>query len=241
MNVPTFESNILNWNNFSQQFNLAIQSKPQLDDSEKLAYLRDALKDGPVRHAIESLIQDAECYKQAIDCLQKHYDQPRMIHQAHTRAILDAPSLKDSNSKEFRCLHNIANQSLHALKVMKYETFSSFVASILELKLDQGVMFEWQRHSEFSDSQVSFLVVQEVVTHWSQQHKTSALQVGGRPLSGESGIVSVRGMWTSQGILWWCKVLQSPLIAPVKIASPWPRVTMEKYKQNTLTCVYSQK
>ena len=31
---------------------------------------------------------------------------------------------------------------------MKFETFSSFVPSILELKLDQAMMFKWQRHTQ---------------------------------------------------------------------------------------------
>ena len=80
MNVPTFDGNILNWNTFWQQFDLAIHSKVQLDDTEKLTYLRDALKDGPARHVIESLTHDAWCYKEAIDCLKKRYDQPRVIY-----------------------------------------------------------------------------------------------------------------------------------------------------------------
>ena len=33
---------------------------------------------------------------------------------------------------------------------MKQETFESFVTFVLELKLDQGTMFEWQRHSQDS-------------------------------------------------------------------------------------------
>ena len=48
MSVPTFNSNILNWNTFWQQFDVGIHSKAQLKDAEKLAYLRDALKDGVV-------------------------------------------------------------------------------------------------------------------------------------------------------------------------------------------------
>ena len=42
---------------------MAIHSKAQLDDTEKLAYLRDVLKDGPARHVIECLTHDAEYYK----------------------------------------------------------------------------------------------------------------------------------------------------------------------------------
>ena len=75
-----------------------------------------------------------------------------MIHRAHTRAILDASSLKDGNSKELRRLHDVAKQHLHSLRVMKYETFASLVTSILELKLDHTTMFEWQRHTQSSST-----------------------------------------------------------------------------------------
>ena len=116
------------------------------------AYLRDTLKDGPALHVIENLTHDAEFYKEAIDCLRKRNDQARVIHQAHTRAILEASPLKDGNSKELRRLHDVARQHLRALRVMKYEAFASLVTSILELKLDHTTIFEWQRHTQYSNA-----------------------------------------------------------------------------------------
>ena len=112
MNVATFDGNILKWNTFWQQFDVAIHSKAHMDDTEKLEYLRDAIKEGPARHIIESLTRDAEFYKEAIDCLRKRYEQPCVIHRAHTCVILDDPSLKDGNSKELRRLHDVAKQHL---------------------------------------------------------------------------------------------------------------------------------
>ena len=135
---------------------MAIHSKAQVEDIAKLAYLKDALKDGPARHAIESLTIDAKCYKEAIDCLQNCYDQPRVMHRAHTCAILDAHSLKDGNSKELRCLHDVTKQHLRALRVMKYETFASLVTSILELKVDHITIFKWQRHTHSSNTVPDF-------------------------------------------------------------------------------------
>ena len=85
--VPTFDSNIMNCNMFWQHFKISVDSKAQLMDMEKLAYLREALKDCPDRHIMEGLMQDADYYKEAIGCLQRCYDQLRMIHQAHVRAI----------------------------------------------------------------------------------------------------------------------------------------------------------
>ena len=68
-NCLRFDNKVLNWNSFWQQFNLAIHSKIQLEVAEKLAYLRDALKDGPAGHVIEGLSQDADYYMEAIGCL----------------------------------------------------------------------------------------------------------------------------------------------------------------------------
>ena len=72
-------------------------------------------------------------------CLYYHYCSESCL----ACAILDAPFLKDGNSKELRCLHDVANQHHCALKLMKYETSASFVMSILELNLDQATI-KWQ-------------------------------------------------------------------------------------------------
>ena len=42
---------------------MAIHIKAQLNDAEKLAYLKDAIKNCPARHVIEGLLQDADYYK----------------------------------------------------------------------------------------------------------------------------------------------------------------------------------
>ena len=59
-------------------------------------------------------------YKQA------RYNRPRLIHQAHVRMIVEAPSLKDGHGKELRKLHYIIQQHLRALKAMGHELSSPF-------------------------------------------------------------------------------------------------------------------
>ena len=63
--VPTFDGNLLNWRFFWEQFESTIHSKTQLTDSDKLTYLREALKDGPARHAVSGLTQTSESYMEA--------------------------------------------------------------------------------------------------------------------------------------------------------------------------------
>ena len=61
--VPSIDGNILNWATFLEQFEVAIHSKEQLTDAERLAYLKDCLKEGPARHVIGGLTQTSGNYK----------------------------------------------------------------------------------------------------------------------------------------------------------------------------------
>ena len=73
--------------------------REQLSDPEKLAYLRQALKDGPAKHVIEELSGSGNDYAEAIECLQKCYDQPRLLHRVHIQAIVKAPVLNKGSGK----------------------------------------------------------------------------------------------------------------------------------------------
>ena len=83
---------------------------------------------------------------------QKGYNRPCLIHQMQVHAILDAPSIEEVNGKDLRRLYCIANQHLQTLMVTKQDMTESFIMSMLELKLDQATMFEWQRHSQNSNN-----------------------------------------------------------------------------------------
>ena len=76
------------------------------------------------------------------------YDWPRLIHQAHIRPILEAPSLKNGSGQELHHLHDVMKQHVRALKAMKYDSLETFFSSLIELKLDRSSMFAWQSHSK---------------------------------------------------------------------------------------------
>ena len=79
ISVPTFDGDIMNWSSFWQQFEVSIHKKESLQNVEKLAYLRDALKGGSANQVIEGLSQTAGNYDEAIKCLQKRYDRPMFM------------------------------------------------------------------------------------------------------------------------------------------------------------------
>ena len=148
LSAPTFDGKLTSWTSFWEQFNVAIHSRTTLSDVEKLAYLRNSLKEGTAKGIIEGLSMSGDHYAEAIKTLKARYDRPRLIHQSHVRAILDAPGLKEGTGREIRKLHDVAQQHLRALKSMGFEPSGPFITSVLELKLDSSTSFEWQKASQ---------------------------------------------------------------------------------------------
>ena len=111
-----------------------IHGKKELSDAEKLAYLKDAIKDEPAEAVIRGLVKTGDTYDEAIDCLSQRYDRPRVVHQAHVNAILSLPILREGNCKELRSFHDTATLHLRALKSMKLDVFDSFVKGCVSLK-----------------------------------------------------------------------------------------------------------
>ena len=150
LDVPTFDGDILNWLPFWEQFHVAVDSRTNLSNTEKLVYLQQSLKEGPGKRVIEGLSQSGVNYAEAVESLKSHFDRPHLVHQTHVRMILEVPPLRDGNGKELRRLHDVVQQHLRALKAMEYEPSGHFITSALELKLDVDTMFEWQKHSQSS-------------------------------------------------------------------------------------------
>ena len=148
LEAPSFDGKFTNWVSFWEQFDMAIHSRTTLTDVEKLAYLRNALKDGSAKGIIEGLSTSGEFYPEAIKILKDQYNRPRLILQSHVRAILEAPALKDGGGREIRKLHDAVQQHLRALKAMFCAPPGPFITSILELKLDDNTSFEWQKFSQ---------------------------------------------------------------------------------------------
>ncbi len=121
LSVQTFDGSIINWRTFWEQFAVSVHDRSKPSNAEKLTYLRHALKDGSAKHVVEGLSNSGDHYEEAVECLRKRYDRPRLLHQAHVRAILEVPALKDGNGKELRRLHDTVNQHLRALKAIDHD------------------------------------------------------------------------------------------------------------------------
>ena len=71
----------------------------------------------------------------------------------------------------------MVNQHMRALKSMGYDPPSHFITSLIELKLDQGTMFEWQRHSQESSSVPPFDKLLQFINLRTQASESTPTEV----------------------------------------------------------------
>lgn len=172
----TFDGSLLGWKSFWEQFCISVHDRTSLSDSEKLVYLQQSLKGGSAKSVIEGLSRTGDHYDETIESLKTRYNRPRLIHQGHVRIILETPSLKEGSGRELHRLHDAVQQHLRALKSMGYEPSGPYVTSILELRLDQTTLFEWQKHSQSSDSVPHYLELLEFINLRAQASEMSVKQ-----------------------------------------------------------------
>ena len=117
-----------------------MHSKTTLSNAEKTVYLQHAIKDGSARNAIERLSHSGDNYEEAVKCLKSRYDGPRLIQHTHVQLILNTPPIKEGSGKELRCLHDVVQQHLRALKTLGCDLPGQFITSMVELKLDTDTL-----------------------------------------------------------------------------------------------------
>ena len=170
LDVPVFDENIVNWIPFWEQFRISVHDRGKLSDPE---YLKLALKDGHAKTVVEGLSGSGENYKEAVDTLRKHYNRPRLIHQArHSLCTKPQGRQRPGTPTSTQC-----SQHLRALKTMECEPSGSFVTSLLELKLDTTTMFEWQKYSQEAPSVPHYSTLLEFISLHAQASMSSVFDL----------------------------------------------------------------
>lgn len=179
-----FDGDVLNWRQFWEQFSVSIHNRKTLSSSEKLVYLQQAIRKGSAQSVIEGLTRTGENYVEAVECLKSRYDRPRLIHRTHVQRIIDVPPLKEGSGKELRVLHDTLLQHVRALKALGHEPSETFLTSVIELKLDQNTIFEWQKHTQEATDVPHYNRLLEFIDVRAQASEI-ALPGGGRRLKSD--------------------------------------------------------
>ena len=94
--------NIIHWKQFWDQFT----------NTEKTVHLLHTIKDGSARNAIEGLSQSGDNHEEALECLESHYNTPRLIQRTYVQLIVDTPPLKEVTRNSGTCMTMCNNMFL---------------------------------------------------------------------------------------------------------------------------------
>ena len=129
INLPFFSGNQIEWTSFWDIFNQSIHTDPNIQEVEKLIYLRGQLK-GDAFRLISSYPIEVSTYPIVIALLKNTYGEAEHIKLAHTLDFFKIPEIKHTaqDLAEFRASmdqHTIALDN-HNLSIKEFQTISLY-------------------------------------------------------------------------------------------------------------------
>lgn len=145
--IEPFNGTILEFQSFIDQFNASVNRNSNLNDVEKLNYLKSLLT-GAASETIAGLSMTDVNYKIAIDIITKRYGNKNLQIQAHVGQLLSIKTVSSiDNPAQLRTLLDqvvINICSLEALGVAG-DTYSAILLPILVSKLPQNIRIVWSK------------------------------------------------------------------------------------------------
>ncbi|XP_066592933.1 uncharacterized protein [Prorops nasuta] len=142
-NLPKFEGNYENWISFKNTFTAMIDTRGDLNDVEKLIYLRSSLI-GNAAQKITIFENSAENYKLAWDLLRDSYEIKRLIVSKHLQAIYDITPLKFESHDGLIQLADTVQQHMTALETLGASVGSDMLVFLIERKLPEETVKKWE-------------------------------------------------------------------------------------------------
>lgn len=132
--LPIFSGSYEDWGNFKIQFESLISKNSNLSDSQKLFYLRAALKGDA-----KNIQSTDDTYESLFTALTQRFENKRLLIDSHILSILNHGQLQDS-SKGLRAFIDLIKRNLRALSVLKHERnklSDALLINIILQKLDK--------------------------------------------------------------------------------------------------------
>ena len=147
IHLPKFDGDLMNWSMFWSQFQVAVDSNPDLTEEHKLAYLRDTVQDQDTRHLMFSRAEREGLYSEVIATLKKRFDKTREIHRNYCQALTQIGSVK-STKADLRKFIDSVRHSIAGLKHTGQYDVESFLTSMLYSCISRPLQVEWEVQSK---------------------------------------------------------------------------------------------
>ena len=175
IDLPTFKGDVLHWPTFWQQFSSSVDTREDLPDSTKRAYLRTAVKGPEAALLLHPSMDGPHTYKRLVKELHLRYERTKKIHRELVDKLINLPAAK-YNSYELRKLVDATNSYADCLSTTGHFTLEAFISSIVYSKLPYKLQIDWDNDQPDDNVVVPYPKLLEYVTKkvfTLTDHKTS--------------------------------------------------------------------
>ena len=137
IDVPTFHGDIMKWSSFWSSFQATIDSK-RLSKTNKLTYLRKAIKDADSQTLLHSPQETPDFYDEVVAALKSRFDRTKEIRRNLVHSMVSLPAVKNTRSD----LRKRVDEVKHIISSLKHTghfdlpaVLSSMVYQTLPIKL----------------------------------------------------------------------------------------------------------
>ncbi len=154
--VPTFDGDILNFQNFKGLFENLVHNNEELSNVQKLYYLKQALI-GETKNFIRDFKLDDRSYSEAWSHLLSRFDNKRAVVKTLFRNLYNLEPIKSDTQ-----IHALLDKVLVIIRGLKAvdeiinDTFSKFITYIVSSKLDPRTAKDWENSIDSISSYPSF-------------------------------------------------------------------------------------
>ena len=139
----------MEWTQFWEQFKQAVHDNPDVTNPNKLAYLRDAIRDPETRNLLYCSNETDGYYDEMVAVLHSRFDQGRVIHAAHCRTLADLQLAKSTKADLTRLADTIYKAVSGLRRTGQFEA-APFATSLAMAALPKNIKEDWEEKTEMT-------------------------------------------------------------------------------------------
>jgi hypothetical protein len=145
--LPTFDGRYEEWLTFKNTFLEMIDVRTDLADTEKLQYLKSAVK-GNAANKIKLLTIEGASYSKAWELLTRAYEVKRILISRHLSLLRNLPALDKETTDGLSRLADDTQQHVASLNALGVTVPSEILVNLLESKLPRITAEKWEETLE---------------------------------------------------------------------------------------------
>ncbi len=144
--LPTFDGKQIHWPVFWERFSTAVDKNPDLNDEEKLSYLRSSMKSKLAQDIVSPPTGDTHTYSTLLQLLKDAFDDKREIHRKHIKALSDTKGYRH-NYDDLMKLSAHWEKHVTGLKATGQYAADCILTSMAVLCMPDKTYAEWSKYT----------------------------------------------------------------------------------------------